>query len=72
MVDVVVKGILNLSIILNTTAGDSTVASLVPDFRFIRSLNLHAGAFLESLVTFVCAGVGLSHVTITHTFMSVN
>ena len=32
--------------------------SLVPDFRFIRSLNLHAGAFLESLVTFVRAGVG--------------
>ena len=29
--------------------------SLVPDFRFIRSLNLHAG-------------VGLSHVTIAHTF----
>ena len=40
--------------------------SLVPDFRFIRSLNLHAGAFLESLVTFVRAGVGLSHVTIAH------
>ena len=40
--------------------------SLVPDFRFIRSLNLHAGAFLESLVTFVRAGVGLSYVTITH------
>lgn len=27
--------------------------SLVPDFRFVRSLNLHAGALLESLVTFV-------------------
>ena len=40
--------------------------SLVPDFRFIRSLNLHAGAFLESLVTFVRVGVGLSHVTIAH------
>ena len=35
---------------------------------FIQSLNLHAGAFLESLVTFVRAGVGLSHVTIVHTF----
>jgi hypothetical protein len=44
------------------------VISLVPDFRFIRSLNLHAGPFLESLVTFVRAGVGLSHVTIAHTF----
>ena len=43
-----------------------TKISLVPDFRFIRSLNLHAGAFLESLVTFVRAGVGLSHVTIAH------
>ena len=40
--------------------------SLVPDLRFIRSLNLHAGAFLESLVTFVRAGVGLLHVTIAH------
>ena len=42
------------------------LSSLVPDFRFIRSLNLHAGAFLKSLVTFVRAGVGLSHVTIAH------
>ena len=50
----------------NSNSHHGLFSSLVPDFQFIQSLNLHAGAFLESLVTFVRAGVGLSHVTISH------